>query len=96
MASTKQVLSGFKASYLSERKQQVMIGSTLSEPTTLKVGSPQGSISSPTMFIILLSDIELWCPGATLCGYADDTSITIIDRDMNKLKTTCSKSLGSK
>ena len=83
-------------SYLSERKQQVMIGSTLSEPTTLKVGSPQGSILSPTIFIILLSDIELWCPGATLCGYADDTSITIIDRDMNKLKTTCSKSLGSK
>ena len=76
-------------SYLSERKQQVMIGSTLSEQTTLKVGSPQGSILSPTIFIILLSDIELWCPGATLCGYADDTSVTIIDKDMDKLKTTC-------
>ena len=44
---------------------------------------------SPTIFIILLSDIELWCPGATLCGYADDTSVTIIDKDMDKLKTTC-------
>ena len=66
-----------------------MIGSTLSEQTTLKVGSPQGSILSPTIFIILLSDIELWCPGATLCGYADDTSVTIIDKDMDKLKTTC-------
>ena len=66
-----------------------MIGSSLSKPTTLTVGSPQGSILSPTLFIILLSDIELWCPGATLCGYADDTSVTITNQDMNRLKISC-------
>ena len=44
---------------------------------------------SPTIFIILLSDIELWCPGATHCGYADDTSVTIVDKDMSTLKTSC-------
>ena len=46
-------------SYLSERSQQVMIGSTLSDPVELLLGSPQGSILSPTLFIILISDIEL-------------------------------------
>ena len=46
-----------------------MVGSTLSEPIDLRVGSPQGSLLSPTIFIILLADIELWCPGAELCGY---------------------------
>ena len=60
-------------SYLSEREQRVMIGSTISKPITLKVGSPQGAILSPTVFIILISDMELYCPEAKLCGYADDT-----------------------
>ena len=66
-----------------------MIGSSMSKPTTLTVGSPQGSILSPTLFIILLSDIELWCPGATLCGYADDTSVTLTNENMNALKISC-------
>ena len=76
-------------SYLSDRTQCVMVGSTLSDPITLKVGSPQGSIISPTIFIILLSDIELWCPGAELCGYADDTTCTVYDTDTNKLQDKC-------
>ena len=76
-------------SYLSDRSQQVMIGSTLSKPTKLNVGSPQGSILSPTIFIILLSDIELWCPGANLCGYADDTTVTVASKNTTTLKENC-------
>ena len=76
-------------SYLSEREQRVMIGSTISKPITLKVGSPQGAILSPTVFIILISDMELYCPEAQLCGYADDTSVTVEDKSLNKVKQKC-------
>ena len=44
-------------SYLTERSQRVMIGSTISDPITLKVGSPQGAILSPSIFIILISEV---------------------------------------
>ena len=61
----------------------------MSEPIDLRVGSPQGSILSPTLFIILLADIELWCPGAELCGYADDTTCTVYDTNINNLQDKC-------
>ena len=76
-------------SYLSDREQRVMIGSTLSDPVSLKVGSPQGAILSPTVFIILISDMELYCPEAELCGYADDTSVTVEDKDLSSVKEKC-------
>ena len=71
------------------RQQSVMIGSSISQPITLKVGSPQGAILSPTVFIILISDMELYCPEAKLCGYADDTSVSVEDKSLHKVKKKC-------
>ena len=79
-------------SYLTGRSQRVMIGSTISEPVTLTVGSPQGAILSPTIFILLVSDIELWTE-ATVCGYADDTSCTDSDKNINAIKPKCEESV---
>ena len=76
-------------SYLSDREQRVMIGSTIFDPISLKIGSPQGAILSPTIFIILISDMELYCPEAQLCGYADDTSVTVEDKKLNIVKDKC-------
>ena len=61
----------------------------MSEPIDLRVGSPQGSILSPTLFIILLADIELWCRGAKLCGYADNTTCTVYDTNINNWQNKC-------
>ena len=36
-----------------------MIEDVISDPVTINVGSPQGAILSPTIFIILISDIGL-------------------------------------
>ena len=66
-----------------------MIGSTISEPISLKVGSPQGAILSPSIFIILISDMELYCQDADLCGYADDTSITVKANSLALVKEKC-------
>ena len=64
-------------SYLTERTQVVMIGSKMSKPVELKLGSPQGSILSPSIFLVLIADMELYCPETTLCSYADDTTVTV-------------------
>ena len=79
-------------SYLTNRSQRVMIGSTISEPVNLTVGSPQGAILSPTIFILLVSDIELWTK-ATVCGYADDTSCTDNDKDLDAIQPKCEESV---
>ena len=61
-------------SYLTGRKQKVMVGDSSSKAINLPFGSPQGSCLSPCLFIILLSDIELWVENSELIGYCDDTS----------------------
>ena len=76
-------------SYLSSRSQCVMIGSKISKPVQLDVGSPQGAILSPTIFLILVSDIDLWCQEAELCQYADDTSCTVVHENLDLLKKEC-------
>ena len=60
--------------------------------SNLTVGSPQGAILSPTIFILLVSDIELWTE-ATVCGYADDTSCTDSDKNINAIKPKCEESV---
>lgn len=61
-------------SYLRGRKQKVMVGNSLSDSMELPFGSPQGSCLSPSLFIILISDVDLWVENSELIGYCDDTS----------------------
>jgi len=78
-------------SFLTNRKQTVQVGSSLSEPGTLSVGCPQGSLLSPLLFLIYIADMELWVKHASIRGYADDTassvSADVEDEVINKLET---------
>ena len=67
----------------------------MSEPIELLLGSPQGSILSPTLFIILIADMELHCPNAELLGYADDTSCTVAVKHIKDLKEECEENVNS-
>ena len=55
---------------------------------TTNVGSPQGAILSPSIFIILIADIGLWCD-SNLLGYADDTTASIMGTDIPQLVSKC-------
>lgn len=44
-------------SFLTNRKVQFKVNSSLSQPLTLQAGTPQGSILSPTLFNLSVSDI---------------------------------------
>ena len=45
--------------YLTNRFQITIIGSTVSKELKLNLGIPQGAILSPTIFMILVSDLQL-------------------------------------
>lgn len=61
--------------YLSERKQYVRIGNTLSSPATITQGVVQGSIIGPLLFLLIINGIgHLSTKGKTI-AYADDAVI---------------------
>ena len=62
-------------SYLTGRSQQVLFGGSLSTEAEVRVGSPQGSILSPLLFLILTADMPEWVTDAELTTYADDTTV---------------------
>jgi hypothetical protein len=61
-------------SYLSNRKQKVCIENESSGLTMLPFGCPQGSCLSPTLFLALMADINLWTQTSEIIGYCDDTT----------------------
>ena len=54
----------------------VKVGETVSSIHTLDMGVPQGSVIVPTLFCVLLHDIETASrPGFQLALFADDLTI---------------------
>ena len=77
-------------SYLSNRKQAVKIGQTLSSFQTITCGVPQGSNLGPLLFLIYINDIHVFSPQVKFHLFADDTCIfhsskdaTTLQRDLN-------------
>jgi hypothetical protein len=67
-------------SYLSDRSQRILIGSTLSEPRSLNIGVPQGSVLGPRIYCMYAKPIGNICYRNKMnyhC-YADDTQIYIM------------------
>ena len=61
-------------SYLEGRQQQVKVGNATSGKRKMGVGSLQGAILSPLLFILYISDFNLWIDEKS-AGYADVTSV---------------------
>ena len=64
------------SSFLSDWKQRVVLNGIFSEWMAVLSGVPQGSILGPLLFLIFINDI-VKCIGASICLYADDTSLYI-------------------
>ena len=73
---TGDVLNWFK-SYLSDRKQRVVLPSSVSEWTFIRAGVPQGSILGPFLFLVYINDIVRHI-GSNIRLFAGDTSLFII------------------
>ena len=67
-------------SYLSNRKQKVVISGQSSDTFGVNAGVPQGSILGPLLFLVYINDIvnDIDC---NIKLYADDTSLFIVVED---------------
>ena len=73
---TGEVLAWFK-SYLSDRKQRVIVPGAASDWKYIRAGVPQGSILGPLLFLLYINDIVNDI-GSNIRLFADDTSLFII------------------
>ena len=71
-------------SYLSQRKQRVKINGTFSEWKTTSVGVPQGSVLGPLLFNIYINDMFMFISNSQICNYADDTTLYVIEQDIEQ------------
>lgn len=68
--------------FVSERKQFVKIGDKCSNLVSINAGTPQGTLSGPNNFKLLINDLSFDLP---YIKYVDDTSVLSISVDPNDL-----------
>jgi hypothetical protein len=69
-------LNDWVASYLSNRKQRVVLGDVFSDWVSVISGVPQGSVLGPILFIIYINDLPEFIANITKL-YADDSKILV-------------------
>ena len=73
-------------SYLTNRRQSVIVNGKQSSEMTIEYGTPQGSRLSPLLFLIIMADLGLWTFDSILSNFSDDTQSVIIEDDVETLK----------
>ena len=72
-------------SYLHKRKQRVLVNGIFSDLLMINSGVPQGSILGPFLFLIYINDIEQATKEFSIRLFADDTSLTLTDKNLDLL-----------
>ena len=95
------LLSWF-TSYLSDRKQKVVVNGDISDAKLMECGVPQGSVLGPLLFLIYINDIVNDIK-SDIYIFADDTSLfqtvkrdirgatNVLNRDLNVINSWCIK-----
>ena len=89
-------------SFLTSRTIQVKVGNSHSEKLTLENGTPQGSVISPLLFLLMINDIPDLNQDTRKAIFADDCAIWKSGRDidqvikelqvdLNKIHSWCNK-----
>ena len=74
-------------SYLTGRKQKVVINGFESSSKSLPHGVPQGSVLGPILFLIYINDLRHCIKYCTTYHFADDTNLLNISKDYQTLKS---------
>ena len=73
-------------SYLTNRKQLLKVGNTLSEQTFITCGVPQGSILGPILFLLYINGIKNSSKISKFFLFADDTSTLLINKNVEEIE----------
>ena len=73
-------------SYLSGRKQVVVVDNIESETLEIIAGVPQGSILRPLLFNIFINDLLCFVKETEICNYADDNTLYACDVSIEAVK----------
>ena len=73
------------ANYLSNRRQRVRIGSSISSILEILLGVPQGSVLGPILFNIFINDLLLSVSESDICNFADDNSLYVCDTSIDNV-----------
>jgi hypothetical protein len=71
--------------YFSDRQQSVIFNGSLSSPTQIRLGVPQGSVLGPLFFNIFINDLPYYLKQFTTRMFADDTTLSMSDSDYESL-----------
>lgn len=82
-------------SYLSFRRQKVVIDNAVSEIKQITSGVPQGSILGPLLFNIYINDVVNVDSSTKFVIYADDTTLFFISRNATELLTKANSVLAT-
>ncbi|KAI3355997.1 hypothetical protein L3Q82_017268, partial [Scortum barcoo] len=74
------------SNFLTDRRQQVRLGSITSSIRTVSTGAPQGCVLSPLLFSLYTNDCTSGDPNVKLLKFADDTT-QLANLELNTLKT---------
>ena len=80
------VINNWFRSYLTDRKQKVVINGFESESKLLLHGVPQGSVLGPILFLIYINDLHKCIKYSTTYHFADDTNLLNISKDYKTLQ----------
>ena len=74
-------------SYLSDRRQRVLVGGELSREVVVSSGVPQGSHIGPVLFLLFINDVVSCFTHSDTLLYADDLKFySIVDSGINSLQ----------
>ena len=63
-------------SFLTDRKQAVIVNGTKSSLSDVRSGVPQGSVLGPLLFLVLIGDIDKGIRSSFVSSFADDTRVS--------------------
>lgn len=80
------IINDWIVSYLTNRKLLVKIDKEMSEKYNVNIGTPQGSILGPLLFLMFVNDLPQHFKSARVYMYADDTSFIVSAKELTELR----------